>query len=184
MDREKTGEELELSDLSGSDLPDLPVRDGRGRFRAGVSGNPRGRPRGSRDARTVALAQLLSSEGETIVSRLVDAAKRGRPWAVRLAFERLVPKLERKLEFDIVAMRTAAEVRDAMETVILCAASGKISTEDARAFGQLIEQQRKAIETSELAVRLDLLEQQSEPEFAPQRFPRPRVTIGPDDVED
>ena len=66
-------------------------RDGSGRFRPGVSGNPRGRPAGSVSART-ALRQELAAHPRrlrAVVGKLLAAAEAGEPWAVRAVFEQL-----------------------------------------------------------------------------------------------
>jgi hypothetical protein len=149
MVRETTGEKQ----ASGK-------RGAKGRFLAGVSGNPRGRPKGSRDPRTVILAQLLDADGAAIVASLVDQAKAGSPWAVRLVIERLLPRHERRVSVELPSVTDAASVGDAIAAVIDLAADGQLTIEEARGFLSLIEQQRKAIETNDLAVRLELLEQE------------------------
>src|SRR5271165_2668791 len=135
-----------------------PTREAGGRFAKGVSGNPRGRPRGSRDQRTVILAQLLDDDGAEIVGQLVQQAKAGTPWAVRLVIERLLPRHERRVSVEIPAVTDAGSVGEAIAAVIDLAAEGQLTLEEARGFLMLIEQQRKAIETNDLAIRLELLE--------------------------
>jgi len=147
-DREKAGREQ----AAGRD---------RGKFAPGVSGNPRGRPKGARDKRTVLLEELLDGEGELIVRKLIDQAKAGDPWAVRMAIERLVPRRERRVVVELPRVEKAADVAGAVADVLELAASGKLTIEEARAFLALLEHQRKAIETLDLAVRLELLEQGS-----------------------
>lgn len=135
-----------------------PPRSGGGRFKPGVSGNPKGRPKGSRDPRTVILAQLLDVDGAAVVGQLIEQAKAGTPWAVRLVIERLLPRHERRVSVDIPAVTDAESVGAAIAAVIDLAADGQLTIEEARGFLGLIEQQRKAIETNDLAVRLELLE--------------------------
>jgi hypothetical protein len=130
-----------------------------------VSGNPAGRRKGQRDARTVVLSQLLDVDGEAIVSKLIEQAKAGEPWAVRLVVERILPRLERRLRVEIPAVVDAASVGEAIAAVIDLAADGSLTLEEARGFLMLIEQQRKAVETNDLAVRLELLEQQKGGEY-------------------
>lgn len=129
-----------------------------GQFEKGVSGNPRGRPKGSRDPRTIILAELLDGEGAAVVGQLIEQAKAGTPWAVRLVIERLLPRHERRVNVALPAVTDAASVGEAIAAVIDLAASSQLTIEEARGFLALIEQQRKAIETNELAVRLELLE--------------------------
>jgi hypothetical protein len=131
-----------------------------GKFAAGVSGNPAGRPRGSRDKRTLVLAELVDGDGVEIVGKLLARAKKGDPWAVRLVVERLLPKMERRLQIDLPRVEQASDVASAVAQVIELASSGDLTVDEARAFLALLESQRKAIETSELQVRLELLEEQ------------------------
>jgi len=107
----------------------------------------------------VLLQELVEGGGESIVKKLVALAKSGKPWAVRLAIERLLPKLERRVDVELSRVVSAADVGAAVADVIDLAAGGQLTIEEAQAFLRLIEQQRKAIETNDLAVRLELLEQ-------------------------
>jgi hypothetical protein len=80
----------------------LPVPAGeqqdrdRGRFRPGVSGNPRGRPPGSRNHATLAAAALLEGEAEAITRKAVELALAGDPVALRLCMERILPPLRER----------------------------------------------------------------------------------------
>jgi hypothetical protein len=134
-------------------------RSAGGKFAAGVSGNPAGRPRGKRDARTLLLADLVDGGGAEVVGRLLASAKKGEPWAVRLVVERLLPKMERRLQIDLPRVELAADVAGAVANVIDLASTGELTVEEARGFLGLLEQQRKTIETADLAVRLELLEE-------------------------
>jgi len=62
----------------------------RGRpFEPGQSGNPKGRPKGSRNQATMIAEALLDGEAEAITRRLVDKALEGDTAALRLCFDRL-----------------------------------------------------------------------------------------------
>src|SRR4051794_39816321 len=72
----------------------------RGRFQPGQSGNPLGRPDGSRNKATLLLADLIDGEGEDIVRALLD---------------RLVPpRKDRPVAFALPALHTAADAAQAM----------------------------------------------------------------------
>jgi hypothetical protein len=149
-------------------------REQRGRFRPGQSGNPKGRPRGSRNKLTEACLDLLGDESEAIMSAAIKRAKRGDGVALRLCIERLVPARaarDRAVELELPAVAQAADLVAAAAAVIERAAAGDISLSEAREFMQLLETQRKVIETAELAVRLEVLERAAEPRgplgFAP-----------------
>lgn len=67
-----------------------------GRFRRGVSGNPRGRPVGSRNHATLAAATLLEGEAEAITRKAVELALAGDPVALRLCVERILPPMRER----------------------------------------------------------------------------------------
>jgi hypothetical protein len=154
VSRETTGEEQERRASDG------PGRTAGGKFAPGSSGNPAGRPKGSRDARTEFLDELLGGDGELIVSKLVAEAKDGRPWAVRLAIERLLPQRSpRRVKLaGLGRVDSAASLTVVVAQVIDRAAAGEITVDEAGAFLRLLEMQRRAIETEDLARRLELLE--------------------------
>src|SRR4051812_28112833 len=82
-----------------------------GRFQLGQSGNPLGRPAGSRNKATLLLVKLIDGEGEDIVRALVTAAKSGDVSAGRALLDRLVPAVCVRLAG---AAHTAADAVQAM----------------------------------------------------------------------
>lgn len=138
----------------GTAKPAIP-----GQFQPGESGNPAGRPKGSRNQRTVFLHSLLDGDAEAIVAKLVQLARAGDPQALRLATERLLPARERVAEVLLPVVATAEDVSGAIAGVIRQAAEGLITVETASAFLRFLDAQRKAIETGELSRRLLELEQ-------------------------
>jgi hypothetical protein len=137
------------------------ARDGAGRWRKGASGNPVGRPKGSRNRMTQLCADLLGAEGEVIMKRLVEQAAAGEPAALRLAVERLVPikaARDRLVEVELPNVARVCDLVDAAAAVVQHAASSRITLSEAREFMNLLEGQRKLIETVDLAVRVEALE--------------------------
>lgn len=142
---EKTGEEQEAG------------RD-RGRFRPGESGNPAGRPKGSRNRASRLAAELLDGDAEAIVRRVISLAKEGNAIALKLCIERLVPRAGRTVEIDLPTMQKAGDIAAAVQAVIEAAARGDLTIEEAERFMVLLEVQRRALETEDLAVRVEALE--------------------------
>src|SRR5262249_4193060 len=63
----------------------------RGRpFEPGKSGNPKGRPKGSRNQATLLAEALLDGEAEAITRKVINAALEGDTTALRLYLERLL----------------------------------------------------------------------------------------------
>jgi len=127
----------------------------------GRSGNPAGRPKGSRNRITAACLDLLGDSAEEVMRAAIKRAKRGDGVALRLCLERLVPvkaARDRAVEVDLPAIGKAADLVAAAGAVIDRAARGEMSLSEAREFMLLLEGERKLIETSDLAVRIELLE--------------------------
>ena len=60
-------------------------------FQKGQSGNPAGRPRGSRNRASVLVHSLLENEAEDLARMTIEIAKRGNIAAMRMCMDRIAP---------------------------------------------------------------------------------------------
>jgi hypothetical protein len=67
------------------------IKQGGHRFQKGVSGNPKGRPKGARNKTTTMAEALLEGQAEALVQKVVSMALQGNTTAMRLCLERLIP---------------------------------------------------------------------------------------------
>ena len=71
-------------------------------FQPGQSGNPKGRPQGSRNKTIIALETLGEGEVEYIVKALIEKAKAGDAMAARPILDRVWPARKgARLQFDL-----------------------------------------------------------------------------------
>src|SRR5437660_8399807 len=95
----------------------MPEKSGKNqgtRFQKGQSGNPRGKPPGTRARVTVLAEKLLEDDRDDIVRAVIAAAKGGDPTAMRLCVERLVPlRKGRPVVFDLPPVKTASDIAGA-----------------------------------------------------------------------
>jgi Family of unknown function (DUF5681) len=133
----------------------------RGRpFPKGVSGNPRGRLPGTRNAATVVAEQLLDGEAEALIRKAIEKAKQGDMVALRLCLERIVPpRRDRPLQFRIPALNSAGDASKAMAAITTAVASGEMTPAEAAELSRVIEVYVRALETAEIEQRLKLIEQ-------------------------
>ncbi len=133
-------------------------------FVSGKSGNPAGRPRGSRNKSTLLLEKLMVDDGEGVVRSVVNLAKDGDVQAARLVLERILPARKgRTVRFDLPAVETAADVLSALSATVQAMAKGELTPEEAAIISGVLETQRKAIETVEFGQRLAAVEQSVDP---------------------
>src|SRR5438552_2917127 len=156
--------------------PQKPRRRARGRpFDKGQSGNPAGRPAGSRNKATLAAEAMLEGELERLTREAIDRAMDGDALLLRLCLTRLMPAPRgRRVQLDLAGGGTVADVAASLEATIRAIAEGVISPLEASDVAEVIELQRRTVETVDLARRLAHLEQVSgeiETRAAMQRRP-------------
>ena len=128
-------------------------------FTKGQSGNPGGKPKGTRNKTTLAMEALLDGEGETITRKVIEKAKEGDMVAIRLCLERTISAVKsRPIEIDLPPVETAEDIEAVQGAVIAAMAKGEITPDDASTIANVLEARRRALETVELEKRLDILE--------------------------
>ena len=137
----------------------------RGRpFQKGQSGNPDGRPRGTRNATALALESLLDGQAEAITQKAVELALAGDMTAIRLCMDRILPpRKDRPVTFALPPIETAQNAAATISAVLAAVAAGDLTPADAGEISKLIETYVRAFETAELAERLERLERMSPP---------------------
>lgn len=130
------------------------------RFQPGKSGNPRGRPVGSRNKVTIAVEKLIDKDALAITRKAIELAKAGDTVALRLCLERIAPPRKgTPIRFDLSEMSNSGDIRAASLALVRAVAEGHISPEEAGTIVPIVEAARRAIETDDLGMRLDALEQ-------------------------
>jgi hypothetical protein len=129
-------------------------------FQKGQSGNPSGKPPGTRNKTTMLAEKLMHDDASEIVKVVLDAAKRGNINAARLILERIAPiRKGRPVYLDLPPMQTAGDIAEAMAALTDAMASGDVTPDEAVTVASVFETRRKALETEELSLRLEALEE-------------------------
>jgi Family of unknown function (DUF5681) len=141
-------------------VPGASKRRGRP-FVKGLSGNPKGRILGSRNKTSELCAELLGADAKKIMRQCIKQAKQGEGIALRLCIERLLParaSRDRSVQLDLPMITAANDLVEAASVVIGATARGELTMSEANEFMRLLEFKRKAIETTDLIVRLEAME--------------------------
>jgi hypothetical protein len=102
------------------------------RFRPGVSGNPRGKPKGIRNRATLLLNAISDASAEGVLRAMIAKALGGDVQAARLILDRVMPPPKgRSLALDLGAMETPAEVQRACGVILGAMGRGEIAAGEA-----------------------------------------------------
>lgn len=141
-----------------ADSPENQERRPDGLFRKGRSGNPAGRPRGSRNRATQAEI-LLEGQAEAVTRKAIELARAGDTMALKLCLERILPRRRsRAIVFDLPPIDRIEDLGMAIDAVLQEAASGRLFLDEAAALIGMMDAKRRVLETVDLEKRLQALE--------------------------
>ncbi len=125
-------------------------------FPKGTSGNPGGRPAGSRPLALLRLDAIAEGVAEGLVQQLVADAQGGdRDAAMTLLSRVWPPRRGRPVYLPEIAKLDVAASFEAVQDAL---AAGRLSPEEAEAVGRLLAGRLQAVETADLAERIAALE--------------------------
>jgi hypothetical protein len=133
-----------------------------GRFEAGKSGNPNGRPAGSRNRATLAIDAMFDGEAATLTRKAIDLAKAGDMQALKLCMDRIVPpRRDRPVSFTLPKIEGPVDAATAMAAILQAAAEGELTPMEAGEIAKLLDVYVRTVETNELAKRIEQLEREA-----------------------
>jgi hypothetical protein len=142
-----------------------PAKSGRkqgSRFKKGQSGNPAGRPQGSRSKVTLAMDALLDGEAENLTRKAIELALEGDMAALRLCLDRLCPpRKERAIHCNLPAIGTPADAVAAMTALVESVAIGNLTPGEGQALAGMIDVHRRVVEHEDHERRLAALEKEA-----------------------
>ena len=140
-------------------------RKQRGRpFEKGRSGNPAGRPRGSRNRATREIQQLLDGESEALTRKVVELALEGNTSALKLCLDRLLaPRRDRTVPLELPPIEGAVGLAGTMAAIVAATGNGEISSAEAGRWARLVDIFLKALEMHDFEQRVEALEKRVGP---------------------
>ena len=137
----------------------MSTKDASGHWSKGTSGNPDGRPPGSRNKSTLLLENLLADESEALVRKAIQLALKGDITALRLCLDRIYPpRKERTVELELPEITDVNQATAATRAILAAVAAGKITPAEAELLTQMVQCHVKVLETEDLTRRVTELE--------------------------
>jgi Family of unknown function (DUF5681) len=131
-------------------------------FKPGRSGNPNGRPAGSRHKTSLAIDALLDGDAEKLTKKAIEMALAGDGSAMRLCFDRLAPpRRDRPIAFALPKLETAADAKAAAGAIVHAVANGDLTPSEAAELSKLVENFTRVLEATDFQARLEALERKT-----------------------
>jgi Family of unknown function (DUF5681) len=129
------------------------------RFQKGQSGNPEGRPPGSRNKATLLIEQLLDDATKDITKKAIELAKAGDSTALRLCIDRIVPaRKDRHIAFKLPKMESPEHAVKAAAAIVEAVAGAELTPSEAAEMMKLVEGYTRILEAEDHEQRLRALE--------------------------
>ncbi len=132
-------------------------RPGRGGFMPGVSGNPAGRPKGSKDKKTL-VAQEFEKEGSAVAAVVIEKAKGGDMTAANIVLQRISPPLKTRAEKVQFSLDANAPLTEQGRQILMAVAEAQIDPETGRLLIDCLSTFAGLRQVDELDERLRALE--------------------------
>lgn len=129
-----------------------------GRFKAGESGNPHGRPVGSKNRKTL-LLEKFEAQGAEVAQVVVDAAKAGDMAAANIVLSRLAPPLRPQSETVEFELSPEAPLLAQGKAVLAAVAQGKLSVDHGKVLIDCLHGFAALRQVDDLAERIKALEE-------------------------
>ena len=143
--------------------PESTGQKQKGRFKPGKSGNPAGRPKGSRHKSTMAALALLEGESQSLTRKAIEEAMGGNMVALKLCLERIVPTAkERPVNITFPEVSDASDLVKLTATLLAAIGNGDVDTSQAASLAKIIEIHRSTLELTEIDKRIKKLEESNE----------------------
>jgi hypothetical protein len=127
-------------------------------FEKGQSGNPAGRPPGSRNKATILAEAMFQGEAEAIIRMAIDKAKEGDITAIRLCLERVFPRLrDRATVFDLPPITGAPGALAALTTIVAGVRGGDLTAAEGSDLSKLVDHYLRALEAKDFEQQLHKL---------------------------
>jgi translation elongation factor EF-Tu-like GTPase len=130
-----------------------------GHFSKGTSGNPSGRPPGSRNHTTVLMESLLEGEAEQLTRKAIELALAGDITALRLCLERLLPpRRDRPVHLVLPPVENVKKISLTMAKVTAAISEGKITPTEGEALSNILTAHKDVLVAEDLERRVKDLE--------------------------
>ena len=137
-------------------------------FEKGQSGNPLGRPPGSRNKATIIAETLLQGEVEELTRVAIERAKAGDMAALRMCLDRAAPPSKRRpIAVELPPLTSAADAASALAAITAAVAAGELTPAEGGELFRLVEGYARMFEVATFAQSLAWLKAEQSKQIEP-----------------
>jgi Family of unknown function (DUF5681) len=131
------------------------------KFKKGQSGNPDGKPPGTRNKATLLIEKLLDDDAKDIGKKAIELAKAGDSTALRLCLDRIAPaRKDRHIAFKLPKLEKPEHAIAAAAAIVDAVAGAELTPSEAAEMMKLVEGYTRILEAEDHEQRLRTLEDQ------------------------
>ena len=136
-----------------------------GQFAKGTSGNPSGRPQGSRNQSTLLLESLFDGEGYELGRKAIELAKGGDVRALQLCMDRMLPpRKDRPVIFDLPPIQSLDDVSAGKMSILAAISEGNITPQEGEVISRILDSYAAVMVNQDLQQRVEKLEHPQPPD--------------------
>ena len=139
------------------------MKNGRNTDGTFSSGNS-GRPKGTRNLKTVAIESLLEGQAKALTQTAISKALEGDSVALRLCMDRIMPApKDKRIKVQLPSISSPRDLLKAASDVMISVQSGELTPLEGEKVMALLERFQKLFVSVDLVERIEALEQKVMP---------------------
>jgi hypothetical protein len=128
-------------------------------WKKGKSGNPKGRPNGSRNKVTISALNMIEGESEVLSRKAIEAALNGNIQMLKFCLERIIPVCkDTPVKIKIPVPKNSDDVAKMTKVILKKLSEGELTPSQAELIGRSADRHIKSLQLKNLEERLKMLE--------------------------
>jgi hypothetical protein len=133
------------------------------RWQKGQSGNPAGRPAGSRNKASLAVENIFSDEADRLSRKCIKLAMKGNIQALKLCIERICPvRKDVPINVQLPRVQSVEDATKLTTSLLEKVATGELTPSQGELLSRMIEKHVRVMQLTDLEARLQQLEERIE----------------------
>jgi hypothetical protein len=141
--------------------PDSTEKKQDTKFKPGVSGNPKGRKKGSRHKAGILLEQMLTGQAKALMEQALEIALAGDGQMLKTLIGKLLPDAkDHPIDFQLPKVEAVEDLPKITSALLAAVAAGEIGATEAEKLSKIVSAHHEALKLVDINNRVATLEAQ------------------------